>query len=289
VQVRDAVEKAAVEIMRRAVTELPRDVKNALRKAYEEEDNPTSKTQLKAILENVELGGKLKAPICQDTGVILFYAAIGNKFGDPSFLPEALRDAVKKATVEIPLRPNAVHPFTRNNTGDNTGVNMPYVNWEITLGDYLDLTVLPKGGGSENMSAFAMLKPGDGIPGVMKFVLETVANAGAQPCPPTIIGVGVGGSADIALKLAKKALLRPIDKPHPDTDIAKAETELLSAVNKLRIGPMGLGGRFTSLGVNIEYAHCHTASLPVGVNVQCWCHRKATARIHKDGKVEHIA
>lgn len=287
--IEETVEKTAVELLGRAVVYLPKDVKEALRSAYEKETSEAGRTQLKAILDNIDLGEGGRTPICQDTGVILFYVTIGKGFGDVSFIPATLRSATKKATVEVPLRPNAVHPLTRKNSGDNTGTSMPYINWEIGEGDYIELTAIPKGAGSENMSAFAMLTPGEGPSALKRFVIDQAIKAGAQPCPPTIIGVGVGGSADIALKLAKKALLRPINIRHPEPEIADLETTLLKGVNMTGIGPMGLGGTFTSLGVNLEYAHCHTASLPVGMNMQCWAARRATARIYRDGTVEMVS
>lgn len=285
----ETVEKTAVEILRRAVIYLPRDVKEALNNAYEEETSEAGRTQLKAILDNINLGETKKTPICQDTGIALFYVTVGRDFGDCSFLPEALRIAVRTATLKVPLRPNTVHPLTRKNSGDNTGTDMPYINWGIGDGDYIELTVMPKGAGSENTSSFAMLTPAEGVSALKRFVIDQVIRAGAQPCPPTIIGVGVGGSADIALKLAKKALLRPINMRHPEPEIADLEKALLKAVNMTGIGPMGLGGTFTSLGVNVEYAYCHTASLPVGLNMQCWAARRVTARIHRNGNVEMMS
>ncbi|MFB0522847.1 MAG: fumarate hydratase, partial [Candidatus Bathyarchaeia archaeon] len=160
--------------------------------------------------------------------------------------------------------------------------------WEITSGDSLELTVLPKGGGSENVCALGMLRPGEGVRGLKRFAVDTVIKAGAKPCPPNILGVAVGGGADIAMKLAKKALLRPIDEPNPDPELAKLESELYEAANMTGIGPMGLGGRFTVLRVNVDYAHRHPASYPVAVAVQCWAARRASARIHSDGKVEYL-
>lgn len=283
------VEKTAVEILRRAVIYLPSDVKYALKNAYENETSETGRTQLKAILDNIELGERNKTPICQDTGIILFYVTIGKDFGDCSFIPGALQAAVKAATTDVPLRPNAVHPLTRKNSGDNTGMNMPYINWDLGDGDYVEITAVPKGAGSENMSGFAMLTPAEGESALKRFVIDRVISAGAQPCPPTIIGVGVGGSSDVAMKLAKKAVLRPVNVRHSEPHIANLEKAVLDAVNMTGIGPMGLGGKFTSLAVNIEYAHCHTASLPVGLNMQCWAARRATARIHRDGAVEILS
>jgi len=286
--IEETVEKTAVEALRRAVVHLPRDIKDAIRSAYEKESSDTAKTQLKAILDNIGLGEEGETPICQDTGVILFYVTIGKDFGNVSFVPTALTKAVRIATEKVPLRPNAVHPLTRKNSNDNTGASMPHITWDITEGDYVELTAMPKGAGSENMSALAMLTPGEGATAVKRFVIDHVIKVGAQPCPPTIIGVGIGGSADVALKLAKKALLRPISLRHSEPEIASLERELLKGVNMTGIGPMGLGGDCTSLGVNVEYAYCHTASLPVGINMQCWAARRATARIHRGGKVEFI-
>jgi fumarate hydratase subunit alpha len=188
----------------------------------------------------------------------------------------------------VPLRPNSVGIFTRKNTGDNTGRYVPYINWEIVPGDNIELTAFPKGGGSENVCALGMIRPGEGLNGLKKFVVDTVLNAGAKPCPPNILGVGVGGGADIAMKIAKAALLRPIDQPNPDPEIAKLERELYEAANMTGIGPMGLGGKFTVLGVNVDHANRHPASYPVAVAVQCWAARRASARIHPDGPVEYL-
>jgi fumarate hydratase subunit alpha len=186
------------------------------------------------------------------------------------------------------LRPNAVDPFTRKNSGDNTGRLIPYINWEITEEDTIEITALPKGGGSENVCALGMITPGEGVRGLKKFVIDTVIKAGAKPCPPNILGVGMGGGADIAMKIAKKALLRPINQPNPNPELAQLEKQLYEAANSTGIGPMGLGGKFTVLGVNIEYAHRHPASYPVAVAYQCWAARRATACIHVDGTVEYL-
>jgi fumarate hydratase subunit alpha len=283
------VEDVAVKLLQLAVTELPKDVKAALQSAYREEESEAGKTQLKAILDNMELAEKTRTPMCQDTGVIIFYVKAGARRGeDLDKIEDALRKATRRATKEVPLRPNAVNPFTQKNSGDNTGRFFPFINWEITSGDGIELTVLPKGGGSENVCALGMLRPGDGVRGLKRFVVDTVIKAGAKPCPPNILGVAVGGGADIAMKLAKKALLRPIDEPNPDPELAKLESELYEAANMTGIGPMGLGGRFTVLGVNVDYAHRHPASYPVAVAFQCWAARRASARIHPDGKVEYL-
>ncbi|MDQ1280098.1 MAG: fumarate hydratase subunit alpha [Thermoproteota archaeon] len=239
--------------------------------------------------ENIRLAEQIGVPICQDTGTISFYLMVGDKFSNLSMLPDILRHATKHATEAIPLRPNAVNPFTGKNSGDNIGESMPYIHWEIVEGNNLQITALPKGGGSENACALGMLEPGLGIKGIKKFVVDTVIDAGAKPCPPTILGVGIGGGADIAINLAKKALLRNIGSRHNESIVADLERELEELVNQTGIGPMGLGGDTTTLGVNVEYAHRHPASLPVAVMFQCWASRRASAKILFDGKVEYLS
>jgi fumarate hydratase subunit alpha len=283
------VENVAVKLLELAATELPQDVKEALRKAHSKEESKVGKAQLKAMLKNVELAEKMRGPLCQDTGVVIFYVKAGSQVFGLDIVEEALRNATARATGEVPLRPNAVDPFTQKNTGDNTGRFIPYIHWEIVPGDTLEITVMPKGGGSENASALAMLNPSQGIKELKKFVIDTVINAGAKPCPPTILGVAVGGGADIAMKLAKATLLKPLNQPNPNPELAKLEEELCEAANQTGIGPMGLGGKITVLGVKVDYAHRHPASYPVAVAVQCWAARRASARIYPDRKVEYLS
>lgn len=282
------IEDIAFNLIQLAVTELPADVKEALNKAYKLESSDMGKTQLKNIIENFDLSEKRIIPMCQDTGLIEFYVSIGDHFNFLHEYTKSLITATKKATLEIPLRPNAVHPFTRRNTGNNTGLNIPRIHFEIIKGDFMDLQVFPKGAGSENMSQLRLLNPNEGVEGVMKFVIDSVINAGAKPCPPTIIGLGVGGSADYVMELAKKALLRPLNKQNSKTELAELEEELTKLINMTGIGPMGLGGSITTLGVNMELAYCHTASLPVGVIFQCWAARRAKARINSNGEVAYL-
>jgi fumarate hydratase subunit alpha len=227
--------------------------------------------------------------MCQDTGVIIFYVKVGSSFDGLDQIEKSLCRAAERATFEVPLRPNAVNPFTQKNTGNNNGRHFPYINWEIVPGDSLELTVLPKGGGSENVSALRMLNPSQGIAGIKKFVVDTVVKAGAKPCPPTILGVGIGGGADIAVKLAKGTLFKPLNKPNSEPELAKLEQELKDAVNSTGIGPMGLGGKTTVLDIKIDYAYRHPACYPVAVVVQCWAARRATARIDSDSKVEYLS
>lgn len=282
------MEEVAFNVLKQAVIYLPDDVKQALKKAYAEETSETGKTQLKTILDNVELAEKFQAPVCQDTGTIIFYIKAGAKVKDLDKVENAIINATRRATKEIPLRPNAVDPFTQKNSGDNTGRNIPFLHWEIVPGDDLELTVMTKGGGSENVCVTGMLVPGEGVKGLKKFAIEAVMKAGAQPCPPTILGIAVGGGTDIAIKLAKKTLLKPLNEPNPDPELAKLEKEIFEAANMTGIGPMGLGGKTTVLGVHVDYAFRHPASFPAAVAFNCWAARRATARIHADGTVEYV-
>jgi fumarate hydratase subunit alpha len=283
-----AVKDVAIKLLELAATELPHDVKEALQRAYREEMSEVGKAQLKAILKNVELAEKMRAPLCQDTGVVIFYVKAGSQVTGLDKVEIALRKATMRATGEVPLRPNAVDPFTQKNTGNNTGRFIPYIHWDVVPGDTLEITAMLKGGGSENVSTLGMLSPNEGIKGLEKFVIDTVIKAGAKPCPPTILGVAVGGGADIAMKLAKEALLKPLNQPNPNLELAKLEEKLHEAANQTGIGPMGLGGKITVLGVKVDYAHRHPASYPVAVAVQCWAARRASARILHDGNVKYI-
>lgn len=278
------IEDSVVELIRRAVTQLPSDVLTSLESATASESSDVARRELGLILENVREAGKCTLPMCQDTGIYVFFVTLG-RFNVPG-LEDAIGNGVRRATEEVPLRKNVVHPLTRKNTGDNTGRLMPYISYSVSDNDYIEITAMPKGAGSENMSALAMLTPSQGVAGIKKFVLDTVVKAEGKPCPPTIIGVGIGGSSDVCMSLAKKALLRPAGSHNPDREIADLEVELLNMINCTGIGPMGLGGDTTALAVHVEYAYCHTASLPVGINIQCYAARRATVRVYRDGKVE---
>jgi fumarate hydratase subunit alpha len=281
------IEDVAFQLIKRASIVLPKDVKVALQKAYEEETSKLGKTQLKAILDNVAAAEQMGRPVCQDTGIVSFF--IKGRSLDCKNFEEALRRATIRATREVPLRPNAVHPLTRKNSEDNTGAHIPGITHIYEDADHIDLVVTLKGAGSENMSALYMISPSEGINGIKRAVVETVASAGGQPCPPIVVNVGIGGTVDLTLKLAKIALIRPLGTRHREGEVAKLEEELLTLINSTGVGPMGLGGKITALDVKIEYAHCHTASLPVGVNIQCWADRRATARIYPDGSWELLS
>jgi fumarate hydratase subunit alpha len=282
------IEEVAFNLLKQAVIYLPNDVKEALKAAYEEETSEIGKTQLKAILDNIELAEKYKAPVCQDTGTIIFYVKAGSAVKNLDRFQEALINATRKATKEVPLRPNAVDPLMGKNSGDNTGRYLPYLNWEIVPGDTVEMTVMTKGGGSENVCIGGMIVPGEGIKGVKKFVMDAVIKAGAKPCPPNILGIAMGGGADISMKLAKKALLLPLTEHNSNPEIAQLEKDIFDAANMTGIGPMGLGGKTTVLGVHIDYAFRHPASFPVAVAFNCWASRRASARISADGKVEYL-
>ena len=283
------IQQALVAALKQAAAELPQDVVQALQSARERETSPMGAAQLDAILENVGIARDGTIPMCQDTGIQTFFVQAGV---DSPFLKDLkgwISEAVGQATTEIPLRPNTVDPFTGKNPGDNSGRYMPFINWELVEGSDVLITVLPKGGGSENMSTLKMLPPGVGIKGIKKAVIEHIVSCQGKPCPPTIVGVGIGGGADIALKLGKKAILRKIGSEHPDPEAAALEKELLELVNETGVGPMGVGGATTCLAVHVEYAHRHPASLPLGILVQCWADRRAHVRLRADGSAEVIA
>ena len=288
VAIEKVVEDTAVNLLKLAVVQLPDDVKDALKQAYKDETSEAGKVQLEAILKDIELAENENTPLCQDTGIIIFYVKAGASAKGLDKIEFALQNATRRATKEIPLRPNTVNPFTQKNTGDNTGRYIPYVNWQIVDGESIEITAFPKGGGSENVCTLGMITPGEGVNGLKKFVVDAIVKAGAMPCPPTIVGVAAGGGSDISMKLAKAALLRPLNDANSDPELAKLETELHEAANSTGIGPMGLGGKITVLGVKVDYAHRHPASYPVAVAFQCWAARRATARIGSDGKVEYL-
>jgi len=262
--------RSIADLLRKAEIELPDDVVDALRKAEASEESEVARSQLQAILKNIELAKKHGVPMCQDTGIMIFFVELGTEFKLDFDLEAAIREAVILATDEIPLRPNAVEPLTRRNSENNTGAGIPDIHWKLVPGNKLKVTAAPKGAGSENMSSLRMLNPTE-TGSIKNLVLETVLNAGGMPCPPLTIGVGIGGSFDAAARLAKEALLEPLDAP-----LDSFEKEILQAINALGIGCMGLGGSTTALSVHVKTAHCHTASLPVAVNIQCWANRHAS-------------
>jgi len=280
------VEDTAVELLRIAATELPKEYAQEMERLMNEAKGEVGKSQIRNILKDVEIARKGSLPMCQDTGVVAFMVKLGDGFPLRSSLKDNLVKATRRATDEIPIRPNAVDMF-KGNTGDNVGLrgHVPIINIELVSGDKLELTAMPKGGGSSNVANHRMLKPGLGMKGVKQFVVEAVAQAGSLGCPPYFVGIGIGGGEDYVMKLAKEALLSPFKVRNPDPDIGAIEEELLAKLNELGIGAMGLGEGPSVLDVHVEMAARHPASLPVGVVISCWALRHARAVIGKDGKV----
>jgi len=251
----------------KANTHLGEDVLEAFNKAIELEVSPTGKDILEKLVENARIAREEEIPICQDTGFAVVFVELGQEVhlvgGD---LKEAINEGVRQGYQEGYLRKSICHPFTRKNTGDNTPA---VIHIDIVPGERVRLIVAPKGGGSENMSRVTMLTPAVGMEGVKDFVVQRVKESGANPCPPIIVGVGIGGTFETAALLAKRALLRPLGSQNPNTELASLEAELYEEINALGIGPQGLGGRITSLAVHVAMMESHIASLPVAVNIQC--------------------
>ncbi|WP_320173062.1 fumarate hydratase [Maridesulfovibrio sp.] len=262
-QVIDAVAKMCVSANRY----LPEDVKKRFNECAAAEDSPAAKEVFRQIKENWELAAESGLPLCQDTGLAVFIVEMGEDVRVEGMnIRDAINEGTRKGYEEGFLRKSACDPLTRANTKDNTPA---IIHFDIVPGDKIKITFMAKGGGSENMSRVTMLAPAQGWEGIKKFVIERVAEAGPNPCPPTMVGIGVGGTFEYSALLAKKSLMRKVGEPHPDPEIAKLEAELMEEINKLGIGPMGLGGKTTVFDVKIEMRPCHIASLPLAVNIQC--------------------
>jgi fumarate hydratase subunit alpha len=254
-----------------ANTDLGDDVLQTFDQAIEKEESPLGLEILKELKENARIAKEEKVPICQDTGFAVVFIELGQDVHlIGGTLTEAIHEGVRQGYRDGYLRKSVCHPFTRANTGDNTPA---IIHTEVVPGEKVKITVAPKGAGSENMSRVVMLTPSDGIEGIKRFVIQRVKESGSNPCPPTIVGIGIGGTFEQAALLAKKSLLRPIGSKNPDPELEKLESEILTEINKLGIGPQGLGGRTTSLAVHILMMPCHIASLPLAVNIQCHVQR----------------
>ena len=284
------VSDVVAHLYAQSMIDIPEDVEMALRTMIENESSEWSRDVLAGLIENLEVAREQRLVICQDNGVNAHYVRYGTRADFQGDWESAFAEGVRRASREIPLRPTAVHPITRENRGDNTAVGVPLITVEMVSGvDWIEITTVPKGFGSENMSQLAMLNPNQGLKGVKDFVLEAVISAGGKPCPPVVLGVGLGGTFEKVALLAKKAaVLRRIGDRHPDPAIAELELELLASVNDLGIGPFGLGGDTTAMDVHIELAGTHIAGNPVAVNFQCWPARAATARIFGDDRIENL-
>ncbi len=272
--VTEAVKNLCIEANRY----LPEDVREAIQKSIQEEDAPVALGVLKDMVRNYTIAEEEQMPVCQDTGMACIFMEIGQDVHfTGGFLGDAVDEGVRQGYTDGYLRKSVVKdPVRRGNTGDNT----PAVLYtEIVPGDRIRITAAPKGFGSENMSAVRMFKPSAGLEGIKDFILETVEKAGANPCPPVILGIGIGGTFDRAALMAKKALLRPVSEHHPDPFYAALETEMLEKINQLGIGPQGYGGKTTALGVNIETMPTHIAGMPCAINISCHVTRHKTVII----------
>jgi fumarate hydratase subunit alpha len=269
-EIRDNVAQICID----AAYNLSEDVLTAFDRAIETETAPAAREIIELLKENARIAKDEHIPICQDTGIAIFFVEIGQDLRIKNgFIVDAINDGVRKGYKEGYLRKSVVDPITRKNTGDNTPA---IIYTELVPGDKLKISFMPKGAGSENMSVIRMLRPTEGVEGIRNFVLACVQKAGANPCPPVVIGVGIGGSFEKAALLAKKSLLRPIGSPNSKLELASLEETLLRAVNKTGIGPEGFGGKVTAMAVHIESFPCHIASLPVAVNINCHAARHKT-------------
>ena len=272
-KVRDTIK----DLVQKANFELQEDVLNVIKEMEEKEESPAGKEVFKQILDNVKIARDEKLGLCQDTGLAVFFVELGEdvelqKDGGLGSLSEAITEGTRAGYEEGYLRKSVVEdPIRRKNTGDNTPA---YIHWELVPGDTFKVTFIAKGGGAENMSAVRMFAPAAGMEGIEDFVVETADKGGSNPCPPIIVGVGVGGNFEYSALLAKKALLRrPLGSHNPDPFYADMERRLLERINNLGIGPQGMGGRITALVVHVESFPCHIASMPAAVNIQCHSHR----------------
>lgn len=289
----DTIETVARDLYWTALKDIPEDVRAALKgglAAEQNDGNSTAEQVLFTILENIKTADEHDTLVCQDTGLPVYKVIVGNRADiDVPELKARIRKACERATAEYPLRSNTVHPLTRKHTGTNTGEGIPIIKLDFAPdSDSIEITMAPKGSGSENMSFLKMLNPSEGRKGIKKFVLQCIFDSGAMPCPPMIVGVGLGGTSDVAMQLAKEAsTFRTVGSTNPDPEVASLERELFEHINQTGIGPQGLGGSTTALAVNIEWAHAHISHNPVAVNIQCWRGERASARIAANGKVTY--
>jgi fumarate hydratase subunit alpha len=285
------IENTVFELMRKASISLPADVQDALKASHAREANPTAKGQLLAILNNCRIANEKKVSLCQDTGMPMVYANVGLDCrieGDPK---AAMTRAVEKATQEVPLRQNVINPLTKANPGTNTGWGIPYISWDmVPNSDFLELMAIPKGFGSEIRATQCWVLTSEDIGrATVKAMLDVVEDSMGEPCPPVILGVGIGGFADSSMALARKALFRtPIGSRNADPMVADLEAEMFERVNGLDLGPMGFGGDTYTLGVHAEISGSHTAIVPISIMFQCWANRYSKARIYNDGRVEYL-
>ena len=282
-----AIREAVAGLYVKALKDMPPDVRQALESAEYRETASVGKTVLGTIRRNIAIADKESLLICQDTGTPVYFVEVGEFSGaNPVALERTIREGTEDATVGHPLRSSVVSPITRQNRQSNTGYRVPVIHWDFVPDrDDVRIVIVPKGSGSENMTYFKMLLPADGVQGIKRFVVESVVGSGGNPCPPVIVGVGIGGSADLCMLLAKKAVIRPCGEVNPDPEVAGLEEELLHAINSSGLGPMGLGGANTALAVHVEHAATHISQNPVAVNIQCWAARRGSLTVQGDGQI----
>jgi tartrate/fumarate subfamily iron-sulfur-dependent hydro-lyase alpha chain len=282
----------AYQLLKRASLELPPDVERALKEAHNRESNPNGKAFFSSILKNLDLAKEKRTPICQDTGVPIYYLDIGSEIVIRGSVRDAIDEATRKATAETPLRPQVTHPLTFENRGNNTGWGIPPIYYDRIEGEkYINLLAVPRGGGAESKwQCVALYHAAPREKAIMKAVLDTVSMAGGECCPPTVIGVGLGGfGREYSELLARRAIFRsPLNRRHADPRVAHLEEELFRAVNQMEIGPLGIGGDTSCLGLHIELAGGHTASCSVAVALSCWAARYSRARIYRDDSVDFL-
>lgn len=287
---KEQLKKAIKEVWIRSLTEIQPDILSALKEARERERSPRAQRYLDIIIENAQTASKNRTVICQDTGVPTFFIKTSLSFPYRDSVKDAFREALHELTMgEFPMRPMVVDPLTREDLCDNTGTNVPLLHVELEDGlDYIELKAAPKGAGSGFWGTMTIVPPVQGYDGVKKFVVDSVLRAGSNPCPPIIVGVGIGGTMEEVTRLATEASCRPVNVRNPREDLRKLELELKDALNLSQIGPMGAGGDTTVLAVNIETSGAHKPWLPIAVNINCWPGRRAVCRVYPDGRIEHL-
>ena len=284
------VEETSRNLYIKALKDLPPDTRTALKATYDRETNSTGRQILNTMLENVKVADSQDRLICQDTGIPIYFVKVGDKLRlSMCQLEKAFVSGTARATTEHPFRSSVVSPLKRQNNQNSTGYRIPSIHYQfVEDSEDLEILMVPKGSGSENMSFLKMLIPADGLRGVKRHILETIIEIGANPCPPYIVGIGLGGTSDLCMKMAKVAsTTRALGSKNPDPEMAELEQELLEAINSLKIGPMGLGGVTTAMAVHIEHAYTHITQNPVGINIQCWPARRARAVLKANGNVEY--
>lgn len=287
---KDSLKAAIKEVWIRSLTEIRPDVLEALESAKAAETNKQAEGYLEVMLQNVQIARRNRSVICQDTGVPTFYIRTSLGFPYEDSIRDAFDEAIRELTLgEFPMRSMVVNPLTREERCDNTGANVPIIHVELEPGlDYFEIEAVPKGAGCGMWGTLQLFAPSVGVRGVKKFVVDSVLRAGSNPCPPIIVGVGIGGTFDEVARLAVKASSRPLNERYPEPYFAELEKELKEALNLSYIGAMGMGGDTSVLAVNIEHSGAHNPWLPVAVNINCWPGRRATCRVYADGHVEQI-